>query len=84
MMAHLEPDFWQRAEQAREKLVLQLYGQTEVSLIDLGFDPKDPTGTGPIYLRVHLRQIADINKLLLPADIDGIPVIAIVADYRLE
>jgi hypothetical protein len=78
------PDFWQRANQAREKLSLQLSGQPEVSLVDLGLNPNDPAGSEEIFLRVHLRHAAEIHRLDLPLEVDGLPVIVIIADYRLE
>ena len=83
-MSISEPEFWQRANQAREKLSLQLSGRPEVSLIDLGLDPKDPFGSKQIFLRVHLRHAADIQQLAIPQEVDGMPVIVIIADYRLE
>lgn len=79
-----EPDFWQRANQARQELSLRLSGRPEVSLVDLGLNPDDPAGSEKIFLRVHLRQAADIHRLNLPAEVDGLPVIVIIADYRLE
>jgi len=83
-MSTSEPEFWQRANQAREKLSLQLSGQPEVSLIDLGLDPNAMFGSTQIYLRVHLRHAADIHQLAIPQEVDGMPVIVIIADYRLE
>ena len=83
-MSTNKPEFWQRAEQAREQLSLQLYGRPEISLIDLGYDPEDREGSGRIFLRVHVRQAADIEKLAIPPEVDGMPVITIIADYRLE
>ena len=83
-MSTSDPEFWQQADQARGKLSLQLYGRPEVSLIDIGYDPKDLTGSGRIFLRVHVRHAADIEKLAIPLEVDGMPVITIIADYRLE
>jgi len=53
-------------------------------LVDLGLNPKDPTGSKEIFLRVHLRHAVDIHRLNLPAEVDGLPVIVIIADYGLE
>jgi hypothetical protein len=83
-MAANHTEFLQRANQARDKLSLQLFGLPDVSLVDLGYDPKDRERTGQIYLRVHVRPTADIEKLDIPSEVDSIPVIIIVATYRLE
>jgi len=83
-MSTSKPDFWQHANQARQKLSLQLSGRPEVSLVDLGLNPKDSAGSKEIFLRVHLRHAVDIHRLNLPAEVDGLPVIVIIADYGLE
>ena len=83
-MSTENPEFWQRANKARDKLSLELFGQPQISLIDIGYDPKDQSGSGQLFLRVHVRYSTDIEKLAIPAEVDGIPVITIIADYRLE
>jgi hypothetical protein len=83
-MAAQDAAFWKRADLARDKLKLRLSDRPEVSLIDIGLDPQDSSDTGAIFLRVHLRKSASLAELGLPAEIDGIPVMALHGDYHLE
>ena len=78
------PEYIQRAQAARKKLADQFLEHPEVSLIDIGLDPESPDSAKPIVLRIHLRQTAAQEKLQIPAEIDGIPVRVLRADFRLE
>lgn len=85
-MSQVDPEFWARARRARAELAAQFLGRPDVSLIDIGNDP-DATGTEAveqIVLRVHVRRSLTAQALGLPAEVDGIPVRLIVADYGLE
>jgi len=81
-----DSEFWNKARRARDKLADQFLDHPDVSLIDIGYDP-DREGGGNaerIVLRVHVRRPLTKEELDLPAQIDGIPVRVLVADYRLE
>ena len=64
--------------EALGKLVGCLLDDVDVGLIDLG---SDPGREGPV-LRVHVRNDAALARLGIPAEVDGVPVRVIVADYR--
>ncbi len=74
------------ARKALDKLVQQYLRHPAVSLIDMGEDPEhwrgEPSST--IVLRLHVRPGADLDAMHIPAEIDGIPVRIITADYHLE
>jgi len=59
-----------------------------VTLVDVGTDPSDAPGAGDAVLRVHVRAAADIERLQrrggLPAEVDGLRVVAMVARYDLD
>ena len=74
----------ERAQTARQKLANQFLDHPEVSLIDIGYDSESRDRKEQIVLRVHLRQTAAQEKLQIPAEIDGIPVRVLYADFRLE
>ncbi|MFN2151597.1 MAG: hypothetical protein ACK2T5_08380 [Anaerolineales bacterium] len=74
----------ERAQTARQKLANQFLDHPEVSLIDIGYDSESRDRKEQIVLRVHLRQTAAQEKLQIPAEIDGIPVRVLHADFRLE
>jgi hypothetical protein len=85
-MSQDDSEFWTRARRARDKLVDQFINHPDVSLIDIGYDldPESGAATDRIVLRVHMRRSLAREALGLPAEIDGIPVRVVVADYRLE
>jgi hypothetical protein len=74
----------ERAQTARQKLANQFLDHPEVSLIDIGYDSESRDRKEQIVLRVHLRQTAAQEKLQIPAEINGIPVRVLHADFRLE
>ena len=85
-MSPEESDHWIRVRQARDKLAEQLLEHHEVSLIDIGYDidSEEVEAMERIVLRVHIRLPSARETLGLPAEIDGIPICVIVADYRIE
>lgn len=83
-MSLTESEFWERATQARDQLAGLLLDRPEVSLIDIGFDPQNRGSEKRPVLRVHVRRSEDRERLDIPIDMDGIPVIVIIADYKLE
>lgn len=81
--ADYDTEFWERARRARDRLAATWLKNPAVQLIDIGYDPQEPPGHGPVVLRVHLRSGTRPERLGLPREIDGIPVRFIQADYRL-
>jgi hypothetical protein len=79
-------DFWDKARQARDKLANQLLNHPGVSLIDIGYEVNEEGKkiSNHIALRVHIRQASVKETLKLPADIEGVPVRVVTADYKLE
>lgn len=71
--------WWDRARQARDQLAARYLAHPDVSLIDLGDDPLGQSAL-PV-LRIHIRR-GDGSELLLPAEIDTIPVRVMRGDYR--
>ena len=68
-----QAEFLERARRARDWLAEQYLTQPGVSLIDIGYDPQDPSGTPRLVLRVHLKRSVSAQALGIPAEIDGIP-----------
>jgi len=79
-------EFWDKARQARDKLTDQLLNHPGVSLIDIGYEvnEKGQKISNHIVLRVHIRQASIRETLKLPAEIEGVPVRVVIADYKLE
>ena len=80
----MTPDQQKRAETARDELARLLSHDTNVSLIDIGFDPTStkPVTERPIALRVHLRKAAPTPEL--PSELYGYPVRTMIGDYKLR
>jgi hypothetical protein len=85
-MSQADSEFWVKARRARDKLADQFLKHPDVGLIDIGYDLDAKSGedTERIVLRVHVGRSLTREMLGLPAEIDGIPVRVVVADYRLE
>jgi hypothetical protein len=87
-MSQEDAEFWKRAYQARDKLADQFLFHPDVSLIDIGRELKPREETQDLVLRIHVRERwfkAETEKrLAFPAEIDGIRVIVMRADYGLE
>ncbi len=80
----INPDH-RKIQQAYEK-ALKTYGhRADVTGIDIGYKYQDGTRRDEIVLRVHLREKVDRDLLsaaeLLPAEIDGVPLDVIQANY---
>jgi hypothetical protein len=84
------PEFWDRARRARDKLVDRFLNQPDVSLIDIGYAPTEQgeSSEETVLLRIHVRQnwlkAKPEERIGFPEEIDGIPIIVIPGDYRLE
>lgn len=86
-MVQLDAKFWERARRARDRLAQQFLDHPDVRLIDIGRDPAAPESDNGLkrpVLRIHVRQPLSREKLGLPAELDGISICVLVADYRLE
>lgn len=85
-MSSQSSEFWSKARRARDKLAEQFLHHPEVSLIDIGYDPEaeNEEKAQRIVLRVHVRRPLTREALGLPAEIEGLPVRVVVADYKLE
>jgi hypothetical protein len=73
--------WWARAQHARASLENRIIAHPDVSMIDIGLDPKGISKT-PV-LRVHISR-GDGSTLKLPEELDGIPIRVIFGDYELQ
>ena len=87
-MSQSEPEFWARARRARDKLVRQFIYHLDVNLIDIGYAPERSEGTEEIVLRIHVKErwmkAKPEERVAFPAQVDGIPVVVMVEDFRLD
>lgn len=83
-----DPQFWRKARRARAKLEKQYIHHPDVSLIDIGYAPKQSQVGETMALRIHVRkgwmQTPTQDRVSFPADIDDIPVVVILVDYDLS
>ncbi len=88
-MSQTNPEFWNRARRARDKLLGQFLDHPDVSLIDIGYAPADQgEGTEEVVLRIRVRErwieAKPEERIAFPEQVDGIPVVVMSGDYRLE
>ncbi len=87
-MSQRESEFWTRARRARDKLIDQFIHDPDVSGIDIGYPPEWDERTEQIVLRIHVREhwmkARPNQRLTFPEVIDGIPVIVMLGEYRLD
>jgi hypothetical protein len=87
MAAH-ESQQWKRLRQAREKLATQFREHPDVSLIDVGTQGSPEDFPENAVLRIHVRaswvKTDPEHRTVFPTQVDGIPVIVMSGDYRLE
>jgi hypothetical protein len=88
-MSQRNSEFWKRARRARDKLADQYLEHPQVSLIDIGNAPAEQRKSSEeVVLRVHVREswleVKPEERVTFPEQIDGIPIIVIPGDYRLE
>jgi hypothetical protein len=83
-----EHEFWDKARRARDKLVDQFSYHPDVSLIDIGISPESDESAEEMVLRIHVREhwmkASPDERLAFPKDVDGIRVIVMLGDYRLD
>jgi hypothetical protein len=72
----------------REQVEHRLGGDPGVSLIDVGVHPGAPERqSAQIAVRVHVRSPHDVARLRaqgIEETIEGVPVVLIMGEYRLE
>ncbi len=82
------PEFWDRARQARDQLADQFIDHPDVSLIDIGYAPGREQTEDAIALRIHVRenwvQADPAERVTFPSEIDNIPIIIMSGDYQPE
>lgn len=75
---------WDALRLTREKVAAQIGNHPEISLIDIGLDPQAPEELEHLVIRVHVRRQWDQKKVPIPEHMDGIRVVVVAGDYRLE
>lgn len=75
-------------ERARDKLVAKYIYDPDVTLIDIGYPLADDQETKALVLRIHVQSrwmaSSPEQRTNFPEEVDGIPVIVMSGDYRLE
>ncbi len=75
-------------ERARDTLVANYIFHPDVTLIDIGYPLADDRETKELVLRIHVRsrwmKSNPDQRVNFPEEVDGIPVIVMSGDYRLE
>ena len=77
-----------KLERARDELVAKYIYHPDVTLIDIGYPLVDGQETKAFVLRIHVRsrwmKSSPEQRASFPEEVDGIPVIVISGDYKLE
>lgn len=85
-MSEVDPEFWEKARRAQQKLIDQFLDYEDIVLIDIGYaseeaDVEEP----PLALRIHAtkrwHEAKPEERVTLPSSIDGIPVVVLRGDY---
>ncbi len=87
-MTRLDADFWSKARRARDTLVKLYIFHPDVTLIDIGYPPKQDGVPETMVLRIHVKKRRINSKsrdgTSFPTSVDGIPVVVIPGDYDLS
>jgi hypothetical protein len=88
-MVQSDSEFWERARRALDKLVDQFLDHPDVSLIDVGYAPAEQgESSEEVVLRIHVGErwlkARPEERVVFPERVEGIPVVVIPGDYRLE
>lgn len=77
-----------RLKRARDKLVAQYIYYPDVTLIDIGYPLEDDREIKELVLRIHVKErwmkASPEQRTAFPEEVDGIPVIVMAGDYKLE
>ena len=87
-MSQQDSEFWTKARGAQEKLVNQFIHHPDVSLIDIGYPPESDEKNREVVLRIHVRErwlkARPEERVTFPEEVDGIRVVVMPGDYRLQ
>jgi hypothetical protein len=88
-MSQRDNEFWNKAHRVLDKLVKQYIDHPDVSLIDIGYaQAEQGESKEEVVLRIHVREqwmkARPEERVAFPDQVEGIPVIVIPGDYRLE
>ncbi|MGQ9548405.1 MAG: hypothetical protein ACUVSY_07505 [Roseiflexus sp.] len=72
--------WWRRARRVRDHLIARLGAHPAVTGIDIGL--LDPPRAGVIGVRIHVSGTP--TDLIVPEEVDGIPVGVVRGDYHLQ
>jgi hypothetical protein len=77
-----------KLERARDKLVAKYIYHPDVTLIDIGYSLAGDQEAKELVLRIHVRsrwmKSSPEQRTDFPKEMDGIPVIVMPGDYKLE
>jgi hypothetical protein len=69
-----------RAKAVSRLLAQRLANEPMVTLVDVGHVP----GSDVVAVRVHIRRDVTSELPTVPDEIDGVPIVLLTGDYRLE
>ena len=88
MIMQIDSESRAKFERARDTLVAEYIYHPDVTLIDIGYPLADDRETKELVLRIHVRsrwiQSNPDQRGNFPEEVNGIPVIVMSGDYRLE
>jgi len=85
IIMQMDPELRAKLERARDKLVAQHIYHPDVTLIDIGYPLTDDKETKELVLRIHVRGgVSPEQRTAFPEEVEGIPVIVMSGDYKLE
>jgi hypothetical protein len=88
-MQQYDPQYWENARCARDKLANEYLEHPDVSLVDIGYPPeKTEENNELVVLRVHVTEhwfkLPVAERVAFPGEVDGFQVVIIRGDYRLD
>jgi hypothetical protein len=87
-MSQKDSKFWAKARRARNELNNRLIHHPDVSGIDIGYVPERGEEIEEIVLRIHVQKrwmkANAAERVVFPEQVDGIPVVVMLGEYRLE
>lgn len=87
-MENFSPEFLKKATRARDQLIEQYMHDPDVTMIDVGYDPEKEKTAENAVLRIHVRQrwmnASSDKRTAFPKEVDGIRVIVLPGEFRLD
>jgi hypothetical protein len=87
-MSQRDSEFWTKARRARDKLIDRFIDHPDIMGVDIGYPPDWDGKPEEMVLRIHVRgswmEAKPDQRVAFPEQVDGIPVIHMLGDYRLE